>query len=102
MPTYKLTNRVVIMRPSEQHDFEPVSKRAETVCVAWADIASISGQERVVAQQIYASATYSIIIRTQAAKITPSCYVIADGDRYPITAVVEMDGYLRLLCTKAA
>lgn len=103
MPTFKLTTRASIVSPAESADFETLNMRDQSVCNAWVDIMPVVGNERVVSQQLYASATYTIVMRKQRVAINPRMMVIANGDRYPITSVLESpEGYLKMMCTKAS
>jgi hypothetical protein len=102
MPTFKLTTFASIVSPAESADFETLAARDKAVCNAWVDIMPITGNERVVAQQLYASATYSIVMRKQRTTISPRMVVVANGDRYPITSVLEApEGYVKMMCVKA-
>lgn len=102
MPTYRLTKLIDIVEPQESGDFDGAQSVDVRVGRVWSDVRAISGNERVVAQQVYAGATYSIVIRKQRQSFSPTMCCVVNGEKYPITAITETDDgmYLRLLCSK--
>lgn len=105
MPTYRLTTRGAIYRRTGLvNDFaRGGDPQGEPVKVAdvWAFVRALSGNEKVIANQIYPLSNYRSIIRWPGVPITSDMNLVV-GDRvFEIAGVVEIeDQYLELTLTE--
>lgn len=104
MPTYRLTKLVEVQRRSgEVNDFAvggDYGLDPEKVGEVWAEIRPLSATERVVANQVSPTATYKAYIRRPEFTVGPEMWLTADGKRFEILGIVEIeDQYLELTLT---
>lgn len=104
MPTHRLTKHVKVKRRvTPENGFEVVDTDGDDVVSAWADLRPMTAFERVSAEQVYAGSTHRAIIRWPGVDVKPGDYLVANGERYDIQGVVDLDGnaqYLELTLTK--
>ena len=103
MPTFKLRKRgQITKRKSDVTDIAYKGDQFSTQFDVWADIRPLSGNERIVADQIVHGATHEIIVRWPGEDVTTEMQLEVEGQAYPILHVDDYDGaaqYLRLLCS---
>lgn len=105
MPTYRLTTRGTIYRRTGViNDFarggDPKSE-PQKVVDTWANFRALVGTEKVVANQIYPTASYRAVIRWPGVGISSDMNLVVQERTFEILGIVEIeDQYLELTLTE--